>query len=77
MHLFKQKFKLNRKQNSIFTHPLLPALVESLGLVHAVSVATVPVVSKVATFVAEVATVTSPPLLKLEKAKINIRKTHF
>lgn len=50
------------------TDPLLPALVEGLGLVHAVpvaaKVATVPVVAKVAILVAKVATVTSP-LVKL------------
>lgn len=43
------------------THPLLPALVEGLGLVHAVpvaaKVAAVPVVAEVAVLVAKVAAV--------------------
>lgn len=44
--------------------PLLPALVEGLGLVHAVPVSTVPVAAEVAIFVSEVATVTASPLLE-------------
>lgn len=54
------------------TDPLLPALVEGLGLVHAVPVATkvaaVPVVTEVAILVAKVATVTTS-LMELERER--------
>lgn len=48
------------------TDPLLPALVEGLSLVHAVPAAkapAVPVVTKVAVFVAIISTVTTPLLV--------------
>ena len=60
----------------INTDPLLPALVEGLGLVHAISVAkvsTVPAVTKVAILVAKVATVTTS-LLKLQEENYNIER---
>lgn len=64
------------------TDPLLPALVESLGLVHAVPVAkvsAVPVVAKVTVLVAEIATVTAS-LLELWRERrwtnINILNVH-
>lgn len=54
------------------THPLLPALVEGLSLVHAVpvatKVATVPVVTVVAVLVAIVTTVTAS-LMELERER--------
>lgn len=53
----------NYKEKSIKTDPLLPALVEGLGLVHAIpvaaKVAAVPIVAEVAILVAKVAAVST------------------